>query len=30
MSADPGEGGAGQEDAGREDAVDIAAVHERS
>jgi DNA-binding MarR family transcriptional regulator len=30
MSGDPGEGGAGQGEAGREDAVDIAAVHERS
>ena len=30
MSGDPGEGGAGQADAGREDAVDIATVQERS
>jgi DNA-binding MarR family transcriptional regulator len=30
MPADPGEEGAGQGDAGREDAVDIAAVQERS
>ena len=30
MSGDPGEEGAGQGDAGREDAVDIAAVQERS
>jgi len=30
MSADPGEGGTGQGDAGREDAADIAAVQERS
>jgi DNA-binding MarR family transcriptional regulator len=30
MSADPGEGGAGQGDAGREEAADVAAVQERS
>jgi DNA-binding MarR family transcriptional regulator len=30
MSGDPGEEGAAQGDAGREDAVDIVAVHERS